>query len=74
MELNVKVLSVHSLHRDSFIGTKVSQEIGITTVCADSQFDNCGDREDVRKENIKEISEILISIGLIFLTEQMYFA
>jgi len=46
MGLNVSALSVHGLHRDSFMGSKVSQEIGITIVCADSQL-KCGDTIDV---------------------------
>jgi len=57
------------------MGTEISQEIGITTVCADLQLDNSGDTEDMREEHIKENSQIFISISLIyFLTNQLYFA
>jgi len=57
------------------MGTKVSQEIGITTVCADSLLDNCGDAEDLGREDIKENSENFIPISFFFnLTNQMYFA
>jgi len=48
------------------MGTEVSQEIGIATVCAELQLENCGDTEDVVGENIKENSETFISISLIF--------
>ena len=54
------------------MGSKVSKETGITTVCADSQL-NCGDTEDVGWENIKENSGFY-KYGPYFSTKQMYFA
>ena len=55
------------------MGTKVSQEIGIITVCAELQLDNCGDTDDVGGENIKKLRDFY-KYQPYFLTKQLYFA